>query len=111
MGAEAQFTKPPEAVKVAQPTAVVHKIDPRDSTYLRIGVSNIYYKASLLNDSLTTQDIKKLDKFISINQKRINKDKILVTGNPNVSYSRFKALNVILSKHQLYKFLLVSDPR
>ena len=106
--ADAQTTKSPEPVKVTGFGLVMHKVAPSDSTYLRIKFDNKGYKISLLNDSLYTTDLKYIDDYISANKKKIDKDKILVTGNSDVPYARFKELQAILSKHEFYKYSLVA---
>ena len=104
-----QQMKSPDAIKVDTPRSVSVKIDPEDSTYLRIYLDSINFKISLLNDSLLTGDIRNITNLISINKERINRDKIIVAGQPNVNYARFKVLYGILKKYELYRFKLVVE--
>ena len=104
-----QQVKPPDVIKVDTPRSVSVKIDPNDSTYLRICLDSINFKISLLNDSLLTDEIRNIDNFISVNKERINRDKIMVAGQPNVNYARFKDLYEILKKYELYRFKLVVE--
>jgi len=104
-----QQMKSPDVIKVDTPRSVSVKIDPEDSTYLRIYLDSINFKISLLNDSLLTGDIRNITNLISINKERINRDKIIVAGQPNVNYARFKVLYGILKKYELYRFKLVVE--
>ena len=97
---------PSKPVIVVAPPSAESKIDPGDSTYLRINFMTKEYKISLLNDSLTTKDINRVDSFITDKERHINKDKIIVTRNQN---SDFKALSEILKKHKYFKFRMTTD--
>ena len=99
---------PPKAVIVNAPQSVSVKIDSKDSTYLSIILTKVDYHISLLKDSLHTTEIGKIDNFISVHIKQLNKEKILVSNNSNSKYESFKKLKDILKKYGLYKFRIVT---
>ncbi len=105
-----QSNKLPEAVIVKAPTSVSKKITPNDSTCLKIKIGTQSFNISLLNSSLSTNDINNIDKFISANENKIDKNKIVVIGQSAVTFHRFKALKEVLKKHELYRFTLVTEP-
>lgn len=105
-----QSNKLPEAVIVKAPTSVSKKITPNDSAYLKIKIGTQNFNISLLNSSLSTNDINNIDKFISANENKIDKNKIVVIGQSAVTFHRFKALKEVLKKHELYRFTLVTEP-
>lgn len=98
--------KPPEPVIVVAPKSEPTKIDPSDSTYLRITLEGKEYKVSLLNDSLTTTDINKLDSFFTNNKVNIIENKIVVTTNQNPNIDAFKG---VLKKHNYFRFCITTD--
>jgi biopolymer transport protein ExbD len=102
--------KIPDAVQVQTPKSVDNKIDPKDSTYLKIVLNENGYNVSLLSDSLATADIKKIDAFLLTNFDRVNKNKVIVIGNSKEKYDRFKGLIAVLKKYEIFKFSIVTEP-
>jgi len=107
---ESQGINTPDPIIVDPPKSVSTIIYPDDSTYLNIKLDTANYKISFLNIQLSTNDIEKVDDFISTNKYRIDKDKILIEGNSHIPYVRFKELKKILKKHELFKFKIVANP-
>ncbi len=98
----------PEAITVHSPKSVSIKIDPNDSTFLKIYLQESDYKATFLAQSLTTNDIHKIDQFILRNKLQIDAKKILIIITQNVSMEKFKALKQVLLKYSYFRFSLVT---
>ena len=101
---------PPDAIIVEAPKSVSIKIGPNDSTYLKIYLQKSNYKITFLVDSLSTNDINQVDKFIMTNKPQIDAKKILVIGTQNVSMEKFKALKQVLKKYEYFRFSMVTEP-
>jgi biopolymer transport protein ExbD len=102
--------KIPAAIVVQTPKSVDIKIDPKDSTYLKITMTKKGFKVALLSDSLTTTEIKNIDAFLSKNLDKVNKNKVLIMGNSKEKYDRFKGLMKVLKKYEIFKFSIVTEP-
>ncbi len=101
--------RPPEVITVKAPTSVNSIIDASDSSYLKISFADKNFAVSILKDSLFTSDTNKLDSFISSNLNRIQSDHILISGQSELNYERFKQLKGILRKYELYRFRIATD--
>jgi biopolymer transport protein ExbD len=102
--------KIPESIQVQAPKSVDIKIDPKDSSYLKITVAKNGYKISLPEDSLTTTEINNIDTFLLENIIKVNKNKVFVMGNSKEKYDRFKVLMTVLKKYEIFRFSIVTEP-
>ena len=98
----------PEPLIVQTPTSVSKKINPNDSACLKISLKNETFKISFHNDTLSTNDIKKIDKFISENKLEINPNKILLITDNDFKMDKFKELKEVLKKYEYFKFSIVT---
>lgn len=94
--------KTDEPVRVVAPVSKPTGVDPRDSTYLRIRLVTNGYEISFFEKSFVTRQVEAIDSFIYINKDRINKNKVLVSGND--STDDFKPLIPIFNKYGISKF-------
>jgi hypothetical protein len=95
---------------IIEPTLISTKAKPIDSTYLKIEIQKISYKISLLNDSLSTTDAKKIDEFISGNKSKINDDKIILIGSQNASFKKVDKILNVLKKNEIFRYKLLTIP-
>jgi biopolymer transport protein ExbD len=98
----------PEPLVIEGPTSVSKKVDSNDPTYLKISLINETFKISFHNDSLNTNDILRIDKFISENKLEINPNKILLITDKNFKMDKFKELKEVLKKHEYFRFSIVT---
>jgi biopolymer transport protein ExbD len=81
-----------------------------DSSCLIIKIEKTDYKISLLKDSVETNDIKKIDAFISANKDKITQNKVIINGDANETYSRVDKIFNVLKKYKIYRFQLLTTP-
>lgn len=101
---------PNKVIVVESPKSVSVKIDPKDSSYLKIKLFKTGYKVYLFKDSLSTSDINLIDKFISDRLNLLNRDKVFLIGDPTAKYEDFKNLKAVFRKYEICKFKIVTDP-
>lgn len=100
--------EPPAKVEVVAPTSIAYKAEPIDPSYLKMKLTKNGYEISLLSDSLKTGEIKKVDNFLLENLEKIDKNKVFIYKNLNISNDEFNKLMAILKKHEIFKFLLMN---
>jgi len=91
-------------VIVTELPTIQEKIDFTNSPNLILRILPNKYQAYFHNDSLTTNNIAEVDKFIAQHIETLNKEKTLVIGEPDGSLKYFKDLKAILKKYEIYKF-------
>jgi biopolymer transport protein ExbD len=102
---------PPSSVKITSPAFTSStETEIKDSASLIIKIEKTDYKISLLNDTLVTNNTKKIDAFISANKDKINENKIIISGNANEPYKKFDKLLNVLKKHEIFRFQLLTNP-
>ena len=99
-----------EPVIVQSPTSMSKKIHPNDSTYLKIFLKNETLKISFHNDTLKTNEIKEIDKFISDNKLKINSNKILLITDKDFKIDKVKELKEVLKKYEFFRFSIATIP-
>lgn len=101
----------PKILAVKQPTLVsVTSEIINDSSALLIAFrkSRIIVKLDNKTDTLNTP--LELDAYISLNKRKILKEKILLQGNSNARHEEFKPILDVLKKHKYYSFKLITTP-
>lgn len=76
------------------------RVDPSDSTFLRIRVNADHYEISLLDKFKKTDHPDTLGSFITANEAYIDKNKIVLAGKDSSDFSR---ISPVLKKHGFFK--------
>ena len=110
LGCNSFHPRIPETLIVELPKAITAKIDPKDSSYLKVKLFlDNRYQIFLGRDSLSTKNIEQIDRFISKRITILNRDKVFVIGDPNARYTTFRNLKNVFKKYEIFRFRIVTE--
>jgi len=104
-----KYFKPSEPINVEKPgIAKPLTVDINDSSYFLLTILNKNFEVSILNKKKVLKNSVEVDTFIKDNISIIDPNKVLIRGNSNEHYNRFKSILAIFKKYNYYKFKILS---
>lgn len=102
----ATLSKKPESIVFVAPPSEPTPIASLDASYLKIEMRQNQFEVSLFEQRLTTSKLDSIQAFISINENRIDKEKVAVLGTQEMD--EFQNIASLLKTNGINRFRLNS---